>query len=349
MEQDLLSSASERALHMSRAIEALHIQLKSSESFRDTFTHTTHLLCECRAADEQEGSQSQRVSGRTLHFVAVGKSGGIAQVLVAMLASVGINARFLHPTEALHGDLGSVHSNDPVLLISNNGRSAEVLAVVPLLKERGCKLIAVTSRPDSPLAQTCERVLMLPSVPELCPLNQAPLTSTVSTLALGQLLVAASMEQRMFDLDSYARNHPGGAIGKRIFVRVDDLMVCGEYLPRVAATATFKEVVSRMTECAMGALIVVDEDDRMQGLIAERDLRSAMEQFGPQVFSRAVHELMNVSPVTVAPGTLAIEALQVMESRPRPLNGVPIVDESGRAIGFLRLHDLVSAGITTVN
>ena len=347
MERDLLSSASERALHMSRAIEALHVQLKSSESFRDSFTHTTQLLCECRTADEQRRTGLQRASGRTLHFVAVGKSGGVAQVLVAMLASVGINARFLHPTEALHGDLGSVHSGDPVLLISNNGRSAEVLAVIPLLKERDCNLITVTSRPDSPLAQSCERALHLPSVPELCPLNQAPLTSTVSTLALGQLLVAASMEQRLFDLDSYARNHPGGAIGKRIFVRVDDLMVCGAYLPRISSTATFKEVVSRMTECAMGALVVVDEKDHMQGLIAERDLRSAMEQHGPQVFAHSAHELMNVSPVTVAPGTLAVEALQVMESRARPLNGVPVVDENGRAIGFLRLHDLVSAGITT--
>ncbi|MEY2988833.1 MAG: hypothetical protein RJB13_2354 [Pseudomonadota bacterium] len=347
MERDLLSSASERALHMSRAIEALHIQLKSSESFRDAFTHTTHLLCECRAAEEQDPSGLQPVISRTLHFVAVGKSGGVAQVLVAMLASVGINARFLHPTEALHGDLGSVHSADPVILISNNGRSAEVLAVVPLLKERGCNLIAVTSRPDSPLAQSCKKALLLPSVPELCPLNQAPLTSTISTLALGQLLVAASMEQRLFDLDSYARNHPGGAIGKRIFVRVDDLMACGEYLPRIFPTATFKEVVSRMTECAMGALIVVEEKDHMLGLIAERDLRSAMEQFGPQVFTHTARELMNLSPVTVKPGTLAIEALQIMEGRPRPLNGVPIVDENGRALGFLRLHDLVSAGITT--
>lgn len=347
MERDLLSSASERALHMSRAIESLHVQLKSSESFREAFVHTTSLLCECRAAEIHNAPHPSRVSGRTLHFVAVGKSGGVAQVLVAMLASVGINARFLHPTEALHGDLGSVHAQDPVLLISNNGRSAEVLAVIPLLKERRCSLLAVTSRPDSPLAQSCERLLQLPAMSEQCPLNQAPLTSTVSTLALGQLLVAASMEQRLFDLDSYARNHPGGAIGKRIFVRVDDLMVCGQYLPRVTAAAAFKDVVSRMTECAMGALVVVDENDQMLGLIAERDLRSAMEQNGPQVFSRSANELMNVSPVTVAPGTLAVEALQIMENRPRPLNGVPVVESTGRVLGFLRLHDLVSAGITT--
>lgn len=347
MERDILSSASERALHMSRAIEALYIQLKSSQQFQDAFIHTNRLLCECRAAEFDSSQGVSHARGRTLHFVAVGKSGGVAQVLVAMLASVGINARFLHPTEALHGDLGSVQSHDPVLLISNNGRSAEVLAVVPLLKERSCSLIAVTSRQDSPLAQLCERVLLIPAVSELCPLNQAPLTSTVSTLALGQLLVAASMEQRLFDIDSYARNHPGGAIGKRIFVRVDDLMVSGSYLPRIFGDATFKEVISKMTECAMGALLVVDENDFMLGLIAERDLRSAMEEFGPQVFSRSARELMNVSPITVAPATLAVEALQIMENRPRPLNAVPVVDSSRRVHGLLRLHDLVSAGITT--
>jgi arabinose-5-phosphate isomerase len=347
MERDILSRASERALHMSRAVEALHVQLKSTQQFQDAFVHTIGLLCECRSVVADAESGESQHGRRTFHLVAVGKSGGVAQVLVSMLSSVGISARFLHPTEALHGDLGSVLPQDPVLLISNNGRSAEVLAVVPLLKDRNCRLIAVTSRQDSPLAHECGHVLSLPTLSESCPLNQAPLTSTVLTLALGQLLVAASMEQRLFDLESYARNHPGGAIGKRIFVRVDDLMVCGPFMPRISGDATFKEIISRMTECAMGALLVVDSNDQMLGLIAERDLRQAMEEYGPQVFERSAHTLMNLEPITVTPGTLAIEALQVMESRPRPLNAVPVVDASGRALGLLRLHDLVSAGITT--
>ncbi|MBM3383118.1 MAG: KpsF/GutQ family sugar-phosphate isomerase [Betaproteobacteria bacterium] len=346
MERDILSSASERALHMSRAIEQLHSQLQTSPKFQEAFVHVLELLCRCRIPETGAPRIDSFAPHKTLHFVAVGKSGGVAQVLVSMLASVGINARFLHPTEALHGDLGSVVGGDPVLLVSNNGRSAELLAVLPLLRERGCDLVAVTSRPDSPLAQGCSTTLQLPVQSEACPLNQAPLTSTVTTLALGQLLVAASMERRLFDLASYARNHPGGAIGKRIFVRVEDLMVCGQFLPRVRVDATFKDVISRMTECAMGALLVVDDADSMHGFVAERDLRAAMELHGPKVFECTVHDFMNPNPITLAPGTLAVEALQLMENRPRPLNAVPIVDASGKAVGLLRLHDLVSAGIT---
>ncbi|NBO38637.1 KpsF/GutQ family sugar-phosphate isomerase [bacterium] len=349
MQRDILSSAADRAQHMSRAVEQLHAQLCNSQVFQTAFVETLELLCGCRIPESMSDGSAVRSSYQTLHFVAVGKSGGVAQVLVAMLASVGINARFLHPTEALHGDLGSVVRADPVVLISNNGRSAELLSVVPLLRERGCRMVAITSRMDSPLAQSSDVVLTLPVQSEACPLNQAPLTSTVTTLALGQLLVAASMERRLFDLASYARNHPGGAIGKRIFVRVDDLMVSGQFLPRITAQASFKECVSRMTECALGALLVVDSEDKMLGFIGERDLRMAMEEHGPSVFECSVVDLMNSNPITLLPGTLAMEALQLMENRPRPLNAVPIVDANGRALGLLRLHDLVSAGITAGN
>ncbi|NBW82040.1 KpsF/GutQ family sugar-phosphate isomerase [bacterium] len=349
MDLDLLASASRRANHMSQSLQQLSHQLQSIEQFRNTFLAVVELVCGCRIPNAAESVDSSRAlsNPQTVHFVAVGKSGGVAQVVVSMLASVGIQARFLHPTEALHGDLGSVVRHDPVLLISNNGRSAELLAVIPLLRERGCKLVALTGRPDSPLAQACDLILQMPVQGEACPLNQAPLTSTVTTLALGQLLVAASMEKRLYDLDSYARNHPGGAIGKRIFVRVDDLMVGGKFLPRITSTESFKKCISRMTECALGALLVVDENDVLQGFIGERDLRVAMEARGPAVFDAVVSEIMNAKPVTLKAGTLAIEAIQIMENRPRPLNSLPIVDEHGKAVGLLRLHDLVAAGISS--
>lgn len=348
MALDVLTSASQRAIHMSRSVEQLNAQLLSSPIFQSAFSSTLELLCSCRVRSAEDDSTTTPAAAhpKTFHFIAVGKSGGVAQVLASMLASVGIQARFLHPTEALHGDLGSVVSKDPVLLISNNGRSAELLSVIPLLKERECPLIAMTSRLDSPLAQACLIVLQLPIQSEACPLNQAPLTSTVTTLALGQLLVGASMEKRLFDLASYARNHPGGAIGKRIFVRVDDLMVSGKFLPRISATAGFKECISRMTEFALGTLLVVDESDQLIGLIAERDLRTAMEARGPAVFDALVSDIMNPKPITLSSGTLAVDALQLMENRPRPLSALPIVNQQGKAIGLLRLHHLVAAGIS---
>ncbi|MEN9809423.1 MAG: hypothetical protein RLZZ488_990 [Pseudomonadota bacterium] len=347
MDLDVLVSAAQRAGHMSRSIEQLGIQLSTSKSFQTAFSEVVELICGCRIRQTNEPAKLSPAHTQTVYFVAVGKSGGVAQVLVSMLASVGIQARFLHPTEALHGDLGSVAGNDPVLMISNNGRSAELLAIVPLLRDRGCKLVAFTARPDSPLAQNCDVVLQMPVQGEACPLGQAPLTSTVTTLALGQLLVAATMERRLFDISAYARNHPGGAIGKRIFVRVDDLMVGGRYLPRISPSENFMRCVSRMTECALGALLVVDETDSLIGFIAERDLRSAMEARGPAVFDAIVADIMNSKPVTLPSGTLAVEALQLMENRPRPLNALPIINESGKALGLLRLHDLVAAGISS--
>ena len=171
-----------------------------------------------------------------------------------------------------------------------------ILDAIVRLQERGCRLFAITSAPDSPIARAAERVLPLPAVEEMCPLNQAPITSTVSTLALCQLVVAATMEQRAFRIERYARNHPGGAIGKRIFVKIDDLMVRGEKLPTVSPEAAFPLSVSRMTEFACAALLVVD-DGQLMGLISEKDLRLAMEQHGPSVFDKRASDIMNPSPI----------------------------------------------------
>jgi arabinose-5-phosphate isomerase len=190
-------------------------------------------------------------------------------------------------------------------------------------------------------------VLLLPSVEEMCPLNQAPITSTVTTLALCQLVVAATMEARAFALEHYARNHPGGAIGKRIFVKVDDLMAQGNKLPVVSPQADFKECVSRMTEFACAALLVVEGDKGvLAGLISEKDLRVAMEKHGPAVFSLFARDIMNPTPLTVPQGTLAVDALALMENRPRPLNILPVVGPAREALGLLRIHDLISQGIS---
>ena len=338
----LLQSAGARVRHMSGALDWFNVQLSSNPAFGSEFLKLAELLC--KASSNLLGTSVDAV-GRQVHFVAVGKSGGVAQVLVSMFSSVGISARFLHPTEAFHGDFGSVWENDTVVCVSNNGRSSELLQVLPKLKERQCQLFAITSRDNSPLAKACDHVLLLPALEEFCPLNQAPITSTVATLALGQLLVAASMEIRAFDLEKYARNHPGGAIGKRIFVRVDSLMSQGPALPGITETATFTECVSAMTRFSLGALLVLREKS-LVGLISEKDLRTAMEKWGPHVFSKSAADIMNPSPLVVKTGTLAIDALRIMENLPRPLSVLPIVTDHHEAAGLLRLHDLVAEGIS---
>jgi arabinose-5-phosphate isomerase len=279
-----------------------------------------------------------------VHFCAIGKSGDVAKLIVSMLTSVGIRAAFLHPTEALHGDLGSVCADDLVVFLSYRGESSELLELIPLLKNRCQSTIAITAFENAPLALNCQKVLYLPVVAEMSAHDHAPITSTVVALALCQLLVAATMDDNRLDLESYASNHPGGAIGKRIFTRVDDLMFKEPILPKVTLADPFTKVISTMTEMAMGAAFVMDHD-KLAGIITEKDLREAMKQFGPAIFECLPSTYMNPNPISIAPGTLAVEALRLMERRERPLNFLPVVSQSGAAIGLIRLHDLIKAGI----
>lgn len=336
MSKALFSSAVSRVQHFSDAILWFAGELEKNPSFQSTFQTFVE------AANRATVDCATAV--RQVHFVAIGKSAGVSQLAVAMLNSVGIRACFLHPTEAFHGDFGSVQQNDSVVCISNTGRTKEILEIIPHLRERGCQILAVTSRVDSPLASAADATLSLPPFKEHCPLEQAPITSTVTTLALMQLVVAATMESRNFALDTYARNHPGGSIGKRIFVRVDDLMAKGESLPKVTREDSFTECVSVMTRFAKTAVLVV-EGSSLVGLIAERDLRVAMQSFGPKVFEKKARDIMNPKPIVINSGMLAWEALQLMQERPRPLNFLPVVDDAGNVAGLLHIHDLVGHGI----
>ena len=354
----LFQSALQRADHMSQAILQIRKDWESSAEARRDFLTCVEELSSCAGH-----------TTRTAHFVAVGKSALVAQTAVAMLVSVGISARFLHPTEALHGDLGSVRAGDFCVLISYGGRSNEILEVLPSLLKRNTSCVALTSRLQSPLAQKTGRTLLLPQVEECCPLNQAPVTSAVVTLAFCQILVAATMEKRGFALPEYAQNHPGGAIGKRIFVVVDDLMTKGNHLPVLPLQADFKSCLSLLTSAALGAVLVTDavlppsqqgispaEHDpghlessvlhpvRLAGIITEKDLRVAIEKVGPGVFDLKAADLMNPRPLLIQTQTLAAEALTFMENRPKPLNVLPVVDGDQNIRGLLRIHDLLSAG-----
>lgn len=341
---ELLSSAAARAEHMAKAIRWYHDGLRDDEHFRMQFSTLVSALAEAEACHHNEGGFRRQV-----HFVAVGKSGGVAALAANMLTSVGILARFLHPGEALHGDLGSVCEHDTVVCISNRGATREILNVLPMLRDRSCRLFAITCDLDSPLARGCDYVLPLPQFDEACPIQQAPITSTVTSLALCQLLVAASVERRSFNVTRYAKNHPGGSIGRRIYLRVSDIMLKDDDLPLCQPEETFQNCVSALTRHAKSCLLVVD-GQRLLGVIAEKDIRVAMERFGPEVFSQRADSLMNPTPLTIEPTILAVDALKFMKDRKSPLNFLPVVDEGGgtRVVGLLRLHELVAAGINVV-
>lgn len=334
--ENLLIDSSERALHMASAIKWFADQLSQSESYQKKFRTLVEAIC---SASPEKSTNTQ------VHLVAVGKSGGVSQVFVSMLVSIGVRVRFLHPTEAFHGDLGSVSDGDVVICVSNFGRSAEILEILPNFKKRNCQIFCITAKENSPLGQACDVVITLPPFEEKCPLNQAPVTSTVTTLALCQLVVAATMEERAFGLESYARNHPGGAIGKRIFVRVDELMARGSGLPTVSGLETFSTCISKLTKFSLGAIVVVN-GKKLTGIITEKNIRVAIESYGKDVFNKTANDLMTANPIVIAAGSLAIDALKTMENRPKPISVLPVVDEENNALGLLRIHDLVAEGIT---
>ncbi|WGL59227.1 KpsF/GutQ family sugar-phosphate isomerase [Pigmentibacter sp. JX0631] len=335
MLEPMIKSAIERTEHFSQAISWYKTAFQENDDFNQTFQTLANELVACSRLN---------TSLKQVFFVAVGKSAQVAQLAVSMLVSVGIVARFVHPTEAFHGDLGVVGKQDTVVLISNNGKSSELLQLIPGLQDREVKIFVLTSKADSPLAKIAKHVLFIPPFEEKCPLSQAPITSSITSLALCQLLVAATVELRNFPIEEYAKNHPGGAIGKRIFLKADTLMIQGEDLPLVHKDESFKTVISIFTKFSKAAVLVV-EGKKFLGLISEKDLRTAMEKFGAQVFELKANEFMNKNPTVISPGMLAVDAYKKMCSKNPPFNLLPVVDEEGNAVGMLRMLDFISAGI----
>ncbi len=331
----ILDAATRRAVHFSKALSWYAKELECNSSFQQSFLKLVEDLSLC---SRQSSNPIQ------VFFLAVGKSAQVANLLASMFISVGILARFLHPTEAFHGDLGVIGKQDIVVLISNNGKSSELIQLFPGLKERDVKTFAMTSQVNSPLATQSDNTLLISPFEEMCPLKQAPITSTISTLALGQLLVAATVEKRTFTLEQYAKNHPGGAIGKRIFLKVNDLMHKGEKLPVVEPDAPFLDVVSKMTKFAKAALLVVN-GNQFVGLITEKDLRTHMEKWKAEVFNHTAKDFMNINCKKINAEILAIEAKNLMLSNAPPLNVFPVVSEEGLALGLIHINDLILADV----
>ena len=275
----------------------------------------------------------------------VGKSGFVARKVAATLTSTGTQAVFLHPSDALHGDLGIISPADVCVLLSNSGETDEIIAMLPYLKHRGVALVAVTGNAKSTLARAASAVLDAGVEQEVCPFNLAPTSSTTVALAIGDALAVTLMRLKGLTPDDFALNHPAGRLGKRLSLRVADLMHGGADAPAVAPAASWLEVVTSISRGGLGAVNVVDEEGRLAGLITDGDLRRAIERTeGPELERLRAEAFMTRGPVTVAPHDLAYYALQLMENRPRQISVLPVADE-GRCVGLLRLHDIVRSGL----
>jgi len=271
----------------------------------------------------------------------MGKSGIICRKLAATMASTGTPALFLHPAEAIHGDLGMVTGDDLVIAVSNSGSTEELIRLVEVIKRLGIPLVALTSNPESELARVADVHLDLGVRREACPLNLAPTASTTATLALGDALAVAVSVRKGFREEDFARLHPGGKLGKR-FLRVSELMHTGEQVPLVSPETPMKDVIYEMSRKGLGMTTVQDGEGRLLGVITDGDLRRLMERHADPLGLTA-GEVMHPGGVTIAPDELATAALRILEER--RITSLMVTGDGGRVLGVLHLHDLWGVGL----
>ncbi len=274
----------------------------------------------------------------------IGKSGIIARKIAATLASTGTPAFFLHPSEALHGDMGMIAAADVVFALSKSGESEEVNAMLTAVRRLGARTIVLTCNPVSTMAHVADIVLCQGEAEEACPLNLAPTSSTTASLAAGDALAMALMTMRHFNQEDFALRHPGGRLGKRLLLTVREVMLDGERNPVAPVDTPMGRALSLISEKRAGALSLTGPDGRLAGLITDYDIRKVLES-GRNPLDVPLGEIMNPSPVSIGHTEKAFAALCLMQGRSKPITVLPVVDEDGRPVGMLRLHDLVGAGL----
>jgi len=272
----------------------------------------------------------------------MGKAGLIAQKISATLSSLGTPSLWLHPAEALHGDLGRVREEDVVIAISTSGETEEITRLLPLIRKIGAKLIAFTGNLRSNLARYADVVLDISVEKEACPLGLAPTASTTAMLALGDALAIAVLEKKGFKKEDFAFLHPGGTLGKRLLLKVEDIMRKGEAHPIVNEDTLVKDVLIAITQARAGSATVINKNKKIVGIFTDGDLRRHIEN-DPKLLERKVKEVMTKSPKTIRKGRLAEEALKIL--REYKIDEIPVVDEKNRPIGLVDVQDLLKAGI----
>lgn len=272
----------------------------------------------------------------------IGKSGHIGCKIAATLASTGTPSFFMHPAEAAHGDLGMVTTSDVILALSNSGESDEVIALLPALKRKGIPIIAMTGRPQSTLAREASVHLDAAVDKEACTLGLAPTTSTTAALALGDALAVTLLDARQFRPEDFALSHPGGSLGRRLLVHIRDVMHSGDALPVVPLGTSLKDALLEMTRKGLGMTAVLAADGTLAGIFTDGDLRRTLDR-SLDLAGLSIDNVMHPQPRTIAANLLATEAAKEMELR--KINGLLVVDEHGRLIGALNMHDLLKAGV----
>lgn len=272
----------------------------------------------------------------------MGKPGFIAQKVSATLSSTGTPSLFMHPAEALHGDLGRVMKEDIVIALSNSGQTEEIVKLLPLVRKIGSKLIALTGNPKSLLARYSDVVLDVSVKKEACPMNLAPTASTTAMLAMGDALAVALLEMKGFKPENFAFYHPGGNLGKKLLLRVEDIMRTGKSNPLIRENVKVKEALYRITQSRAGSATVVNKTGKLLGIFTDGDLRRHLRE-GKNILEEKVSSVMTKKPVVIRAERLAAEALEILRSR--KIDEMPVVDKHHKPIGLLDVQDLLKAGI----
>lgn len=317
-----------------KAIETLEIEadavLKLKERIDDEFMAAVQCILDCPARVIVTG---------------MGKSGHIGRKIAATFASTGTPSFFMHPAEAFHGDLGMVTENDVVIAISNSGESSEIVNILPIIRRIGAKIIAMSGRRDSQLGKNSDYFIDIGVEKEACPLGLAPTASTTATLAMGDAMAVALMSVRNFTSQDFALFHPGGALGRRLLLKVSNVMHTGEDNPVVSQDKTAKDALFIMTDKGLGAASVVDENGKFVGLITDGIIRRALAK-DYKFLDEPVHNIMFENPLMIREDALAASALSVMEKhKPRPVTVLPVVDDDYNPVGIVHLTDLLRQGV----
>ncbi len=281
----------------------------------------------------------------TVFLSGVGKSSIVAKKIAMTLNSCGIKAGFLSPLDALHGDIGIVSTGDVVMLLSKSGETDELLNLCPTIRNKGASIVAVVSHEDSRLVKASDLFIVLPVAKELCPFDLAPTTSTTVQLLFGDLVAIALMRTKNVTIDNFVMNHPAGQIGKRLILKVSDLMLRGDQLPLCKPNERLVDVLVELSNKKSGCVMIVDDSMHLLGLFTDGDLRRALQKHQADALSLEIQELMTKSPRTIAPQALAYDAMKEMERNQKGAITSLIVVDGGKAIGLIRLHDIVQSGL----
>ena len=280
-----------------------------------------------------------------IFFTGVGKSGFVAQKVATTMTSVNVKSLYLSPIDALHGDIGMLSRNDVFVLMSRSGETDELIELLPFLRNKGVKLVALVCEERSTLGRGCDLEMVLPIEKEICPFNLMPTTSAAVMMIFGDIIATALMKERELKIEEYRLNHPAGRIGKRMTMRVQDLMLQGDRIPTVGPYDRVMDILVELSNKQCGCVVVVDQKGAMLGIFTDGDLRRTLQKHGEGALRLRLEDVMTVSPRSTTPDRLAFEAMKLMESSPKsPITVLPVV-ECERLIGLIKMHDIIQSGI----